>query len=291
MKYILQLSVTTLLVFSVTAVTVGAKKETLKLREPRSRQIHIAITEARQKMLERDRQGAVLGLQMAIRKEKTRAVQQELIEELHKLATLFISDEGLRAFELANAIRFSGQNNYMSKYSEALNADPHNWSIFLHQTLGYLQQKKCKQAQEVVTLADAVDPLRTENIYLKIKIQLCNKEEVSSELMAELAFVDDKKIYKDSVLAQIAAVQQKKNESLRYAAQAILSDKNYPMGYYWSWFALKEHEFRALEFAQKYSALCRGMTPLLRQKYYLEPELCVDLEAVESFVKNEEASP
>lgn len=275
----------------VFATGVSSPARTAKQSAQAAGQTHPAILEAQKKFLNRDRRGAVTILQDAIKIEKTRARLEELTGALHQLATMFISEEGQRAFELANAIRFSGQNNYMAKYSEALVADEDNWSIYLYQALGYLQQKKCKQAKEVVDKAEMIDALRAENDYLKIKIQLCNKEEVLRSSVVALDFLDDKKIYKDIVFAQVEALAQKQEESLRYAARAISADKNFPMGYYWSWVALKESESPGLEFAQKYRSLCRSMTTALRQKYYLEPELCFDLERVEGFIKKAEAAP
>lgn len=249
------------------------------------------IQQARQKILSRDRKGAAEILQTAINREKMRPRQQELIEELHKLTALFISDEGQRAFELANAIRFSGQGNYMPKYNEAIKADPDNWSIYFYQALGHLQQKNCKQALVVTELAAAIDPYRGEDSFLKTKIKLCSNDIVPPELVARILFSDERKIHKDVILSQIAATNQRPEEALRYAAQAILADKNFPMGYYWSWSVSKENESRGLTFAQKYSSLCRGMTSILRQKYYLEPELCLDLDSVENYIKKMEAGP
>ncbi len=273
----------TLCVFILSATLAQARPTAPK------KAVNPVIAEARDKIQNRDRVAATSVLIAALKNEKLSPLRHaEFIEELHKLAALFFSDEGQRAFEFANAMRFSGQPGFLPQYVDALKADPMNWIVLLYQALAQLQLKNCKAALDTLTKAEAIDPFRVEAKYLLARTRQCLNEESQKSVLEELTLGKDLLIYKLVTLAQLAVVEKNYLEVERHAKQAISLDKNFPMGYYWAWVAQKEEIEPRTEEAQKYVILCKGVTAAIRRIYYLEPDLCTDVDTVENFLKKME---
>lgn len=260
---------------------VFAGKETDK----KAHKLHTAIFESREKILERKRSEAIEILLKAITTEGANAKNQELKDELNRQASLFFTDEGQRAFELANAIRFSGQQNFMPKYIEALKFEPMNWDVLLNQAIGFLIMKNCKQALEAIGQAQATNPYRFESGYIAIRAQLCLNEKVTDTALRELKPATSDLHYKSALEAQYFEFISVSDLAKSSADAAIAADKNYPMGYYWAWRATKVEPVRAIFYAQKYLEVCKTITPQIRRAYYLNHDLCIETEAVEAFLE------
>lgn len=251
------------------------------------------VSEARDKLVrEKNRQAATELLVRSIHSEKGKPEQQELLKELDKLSTVFLSNEGQRLFELAESIRHAGQPGYTVKYEEALKLEDANWSVLLGHALGLLREQNCRAAEEVLNLARKIHPYKSETRLLLFRAQVCREEPLLTIKIVSEASIDKGLIlYKWIVLAQKSYVDGRHEEALRYAREAIKTDEKFPTGYYWAWKALSnDTEAKSgLDEAQRYLSLCKGLSPALRRKYNLEPLLCVDLDAVESYIKKGES--
>lgn len=249
-----------------------------------------AITLARQKMAERDRAGAIQILSEAIQVEKSASRQAQLLKEQHQLATIFFSNEGQRVFELAESIRLSGQQGHLQKYEEALQLEGTNWNVLMGAALGYVNMKNCKKALILLNDAEKINPGRDEVKVLQYRAETCGGEPTTELRDTEYARIKNLRAYKKVGFAQRALRDEKIEAALRAAREAISADADFPMGYYWAWQTLKNEQNSGLDEAQKYISFCKSLTPVLRRKYYWEPELCMDTESVDAFLKKSEGT-
>lgn len=256
------------------------------------------VEQARENLSQKhDRTGAVKLLLEAIEDEKVVSKKQELIKEVQRISKIFISNEGQKQFELAESLRYSGQGAYLSKYQEALKTEGPNVVVLLGQALGYLGMKNCKFAKEVLDEIASINPFWEEAKLLRDRTEVClgqpkseGQTKVEAESPKELA------LYKKIMLAQRAFNEGQLQSSLKWAREAITSDPSFPMGYFWAWRAItkeedvKEGELVGLDEAQNYLAICKGLSPAVKRKYYLEPDICTETESVEDFVKKMESA-
>ncbi|OFZ13788.1 MAG: hypothetical protein A2Z20_05970 [Bdellovibrionales bacterium RBG_16_40_8] len=246
------------------------------------------IKMAKQKLVEHRRTEAVDILLSAILDENMVDSKIELQKELYQTITLFMTNEGQRLFELAESIRLSGQLGYQPKYEEAFGHEGKQLNILYGEALGYIKTKNCKKALEIISDIDSINPKSDETTYLRYRAQICSGAAI--EELKEEALPKQKNFlpYIKVTLAQKALREEKAEVALSLAREAIFADTNFPMGYYWAWKILKNEENVGLDEAQRYLALCKVVMPTLRRKYYWEPELCVDTESVEAYIKKVE---
>lgn len=251
--------------------------------------IHPAILRAREKLVERDRLGAAEILVAEIKKEKLLSKTKELSKELDRVTQILFTNEGQKNFELAEAIRFSGQDGALSKYEETLKLEPYHLKTLHMLAVLNLAQKKCDKAKEFVEQAIALDPFKDENKILLQRCSVCKKKPPTQD--EEITWKQAKiSFYLRAGEAQAAFDAEKRESAITLSREAIALDPQYPMGYYWAWKSLKLEADVGLDEAQRYLSLCKAVTPVVRKKYYLEPELCQDIESVEDYLKKAETN-
>jgi hypothetical protein len=246
-----------------------------------------AIENARKSLAEKNRKEATGLLISAIESEKNPAILSELKKELDREATLFFTNEGQRLFELAESIRYSGQAGYMPKYELSLKLEDLNWLILINQSVADIRNKDYALALKTLEQAETINPGKPEANFLKNYAKLCAGEDVPAEEL-ERAIISSAASIKKSALSKRALAKGESEMALDRAREAISSDKNYPMGYYWAWQALKKEEDYGLDEAQRYLRLCKDLTAMQRRKYNLDPELCLDTAGPEEFIKKME---
>ncbi len=248
-----------------------------------------AIVRARELVVLRDRPAALNVLKEAISVEKVGSRRAELLREQSRLASLFLTNEGQRAYELAESIRYSGQPSFMSKYDEAEKLEGPNWQILVGRGLGHLQQKNCQKALLDLSAAEALDPQREEVAILRAKAEVCDGVPVLSQTDAKLDTVKNWSLFKKTFLAQRAFEEGRSEEALKMAREISQLDDQFPMGYYWAWQSLKGEVKQGMDEGLRYLKLCKNLGAAVRRKYFLEPDLCINTEAVEEFIKKWES--
>jgi hypothetical protein len=245
------------------------------------------VDKARERLVERDRAGAAQLLIAAINSEKNGDTKIKLLKELKRANTLFFTEEGQRAYELGESVRYSGQEGYLKKYEEAEKSEAGNESVSIGLALAHLSLKNCKKAAAIIEAAKILNPFRSELKILAARAELCNETIGAQEAIAEAETSIEKEflLYKESISCQRAAIENKIEATLRHAKEVQKIDVNYPQSYYWVWRVQKNQENMGREDAQKYLSLCKNVQPPLRRKYFLEPQLCADVESVAEFVK------
>jgi hypothetical protein len=247
--------------------------------------LHQAIVEARQSIGERNRPEALNIILKAIQTETNQQKSTELKNELNQLATLFFTDEAQKAYELANAIMFAGQNNFISKYNEALKLEPGHWEVMIHMAVGQLKMKNCQSALEYANQAQAVQPYRTEAAFLALRAKMCLSEDVALTDIENISFKPEDSILKQVLLAQFG-LKNSQSELVQSAVEALVkADQDFSQSYYVLWQMNQENQTQALLPAVKYVEICKSVTPALRRKYYLQHDLCADVDAVEKYIE------
>jgi hypothetical protein len=249
-----------------------------------------SILAAREHVLKRDRVAALKILSEAEKNEKSAKKRGEIQTEARRIAQIFFTNDGQRAYELAESIRYSGQSGHLVKYEEAFAKEGAHLGIYLGMSLGYLQAKNCIKSSEMASLARDLSPDNLEAKFLILRAQLClnPKDAPTAQLPGDLA--SSPAAIRDALLASAALQRQELNGAENLSRKAISADPNYPMGYYWLWqVKLKEGTTTETEDAEKYLALCKEVTSEVRRKYYLDPDLCFDLVAAQEYLKKIES--
>ncbi|MEQ1664216.1 MAG: hypothetical protein ABL927_02445, partial [Bdellovibrionales bacterium] len=255
----------------------------------------LSIEEVREQLIEKNRETAARILNEMIDKAKSTSEKQKLIKELHMASSLFFSNEGQKLFELAESIRFSGQQGYQNKYEEALKKEGSNWSVLAGQVLGFLSVKKCKAAVDSIKKAEEIDSYRIENRLMRFASQICEGTKTDSETSSDLKIEEEqlsketKSVYK-TLVAQIDYLYGKLLGAQKFIQEVEDLDASYPTPYFlsWDWTSNEATSDIRLEKAQKYLNLCKSVTFEIRKKYYWDAELCSKTEVVEDFIKKSE---
>jgi hypothetical protein len=255
----------------------------------------LSIEEVREQLIEKNRETAVRILIEMIDKAKSNSEKQKLIKELHMASSLFFSNDGQKFFELAESIRFSGQQGYQNKYEDALKKEGSNWSVLAGQAIGFLSVKKCKAAVDSIKKAEEIDSYRIENKLMRMASQICEGTKTDAGATSNIKIEEEqlskevKSVYK-TLVAQIDNIDGKLLGAQKLIQEVEELDINYPTPYFlsWDWSNNVATSDIRVEKAQKYLNLCKSVTFEMRKKYYWDSELCSKTEVVEDFVKKSE---
>jgi hypothetical protein len=249
-----------------------------------------SIVSAREQVLKKDRAAALKILNEAEKTEKSIKKRNEIRSEARRIAQIFFTNEGQRAYELAETIRYSGQAGYLVKYEEALAKEGSHLGIHLGIASGHLAAKNCTKAAEAATAATDLISDNIEAQFLLWRSQLCLNPHEAPAIRLPQDLPAPALAVREALLALAALQRQEFNGAENFARKAIVADANYPMGYYWLWqVKLKEGATTVTEEAEKYLALCKEVTPESRRKYYLDSDLCFDLVAAQEYLKKAES--
>ena len=247
-----------------------------------------AIQTARQLILKKDRVGALALLTTALEKEAHKPKgRAEVLREMDRLSKVFLSEEGQKNFELAESILYSGKPGSAEKYEEALTIENMNAEVLLGLVRSRLFEGNCSAASAALLQIDKINPFLPERKILKLKTELCLKQNIFG-VETDPAFKDELKTEYKLVQAEIYFNQQKLKES----AQALkeITDGKMPEVAYWNFKIHEPHAAEAVPYAEKYLDLCKDVTAVQRREYKLEPLLCKRTEEVVTYLKNNEAS-
>lgn len=250
-----------------------------------------SISAAREQVLKKDRVAALKILSEAEKNEKSLKKRSEIQAEAKRIAKIFFTNDGQRAFELAESIRYSGQTGYLAKYEEAFAKEGPHAGIYLGMSLGHLVAKNCAKSLEMASAATDLIADMHEAQFLIWRSQLCmNPKEIPSATLPQ-DVNGSVAAMRDALLASAALQRQELNGAENLARKSISADPKYPMGYYWLWqVKLKEGSGNnETEEAEKYLALCKEVTAEVRRKYYLDSDLCFDLVTAQEYLKKIES--
>lgn len=246
-----------------------------------------AIKESREYILNKERTKAAERLLRAIEFEKPDLSSRELIlQELSRVSSLFLTNDGQKNFELAESIRLSGQTGYQAKYDEALLTEDNNLQILIGQALGLIAAKNCKEARTAIDRGEKVNPYSEEIKILKMKTSLCvGGVEIPTEQISAIEAVTRSRAIALSILAQYYFQEKKYDLALIKAREAMNAETTLPTGYYYAWKVLSQNLNEGLDEAQSFLNLCKSINSKMRKKFYLDPLLCEGEDTVQEFIK------
>lgn len=247
-----------------------------------SKKSNPVIEAARAQVLLRNRGEALRILREGILVAKT---PEPLIKELSRTATLFFTNEGQKAYELAESTRHAGRSGYLPKYDEALTLEGDNTLILKSKSLGLLATQNCKEAKALLLEKQEVNPHDAEFKFLIFKADICLSPKEADTILAK---IDNAPAILKSAFAQKHFLNGDMSVALQYANEAIKLDSEYPAGYFWAWKVLSAEKSEGADVGEKYISLCKSISPAVRRKYYLDPDLCHSLTQVQEFLKQAE---
>lgn len=243
------------------------------------------IAQARELILKKDRIGATqLLLETAMRSSGSAKV--EIIRELDRLSSVFLTEQGQKNYELAESMLYENQSGAEAKYEEALAQEPGNVQVLLGLVRARLTANECATANDVLVEVDKVNPLSLEKKIFRYKVDLCAKK--------QLLVVENDPGFKGDLKTALKLVQIENLYNMQKIKEALahlkdIQNVNMPEVSYWQ-FKLHENEpASAVEAAQKYVDACKSLTTSLRRQFKYEPRLCKKIEEADEYVsKNEE---
>jgi hypothetical protein len=175
------------------------------------------------------------------------------------------------------------------QYEDALKREPLNSRAMAGYTLALIAAKNCKKALLETAKIEDIDPVLPELKYLKFRTQVCaDATQLAEKSEMELDADHFNPLYRKNVRAQEQILLGKPEEALDFARQAMQLDDKFPQAYYWAFKALYKDNLGVDE-AQRYLYLCKGISSETRRRYTYEPELCMQTDEVEEFMRDEEA--
>lgn len=243
------------------------------------------VGQARELILKKDRIGAAQLLLEAAMKTSG-PVKAEIVRELDRLSSVFLTEQGQKNYELAESMLYENQSGAEAKYEEALVQEPGNVQVLLGLVCSRLAANECTTANEALLEVDKINPLSLEKKIFRYKVDLCAKK--------QLLVVENDPGFKGDLKTALKLVQIENLYNMQKIKEALAHLKdiqtvNMPEVSYWQ-FKLHENEpSSAVEAAQKYVDACKSMTTSLRRQFKFEPRLCKKIEEAEDYVsKNEE---
>lgn len=285
--FILQFSVCG--VFAANAVA----KDRSKGAQPKLENYKDLIEKARNLALQRDRLQASQVLVRGLKQEsKTSPAYKEMAKSLDELSGIFYTEKGQMLFSLAESIVDSKPREALESYQAALRVEDGNVSILKALARAHLSLGECDSAATNVTQAEKFHPVSAEVRLILIQVAECSGQfSRVAELLAATE-IDLSPIDKFLRSHQIRDSIRKKD--LKKARTIVSSwevaQPEYPEVYFWKWklSSVAGAPGGDRSAAQKYTQLCRNLSPRAKKTYSLDLELCKQREAVEEFLKSGE---
>jgi|GEM_PF-1097989 len=248
------------------------------------------IEKAQLLSLQKDRQQALLILELAYKKEVAKSVAiQELKRQIQAISRLFISDRTQGLFELGVSFLPKDLPQAQAKIAEALRVEPDNLTLQLFQMRLFLNKRDCSAASSffVKNNLKRFLGIDQEIDLLQAQINVCQKNysEVQSFFNS-----DYKKhpLIKFWYTLEIERSIEGRNFSRAkdLLAELIKLDKDYVEIYYWDWKLNFSSEGKSLPIAQKYLLMCKNMNSQSFRTYFLDPFLCSNTVEIEKASNN-----
>ncbi len=244
-----------------------------------------AITQARELLLKKDRVGAAQILVEALSKS-TGSAKIEIAQELGRLTTVFMTEQGQKNYELAESMLYEAQSSAEAKYEESLVLEPGNVQVLLGLVRAKLAAGECSAAQETLNEIEKISPISPEQKIFHYKTVLCLKKPLIA-VENDPAFKGDLKVALKLVQIESLYSMQKIKEALAHLKDIHLSPL--PEVSYWQYKLHENEPALGIEAAQKYADACKSISPAMRRQFKIEPRLCKKTEEVEEYIaRNEE---
>jgi len=246
------------------------------------------IDKAQNLILQRDRLKASRVLQQGINtKDYSAENRKKLRRSLIKISTLFLSEKGQQAFQLADSMYFTEEPKVLIKYEEALQLEPQNILVIGALARAQLKENKCTMALQSLQRGDDINPFDSDLKYYQIRALYCLNRRTQARVIRSRAkgAMGKYKIYLIQLDIENAMKENNKQRAYSFAKKALNMDKKYPETYYWLWRTRPIEEELEVEDAQRYLELCKSLGPPLRRKYSFNPHLCQYTVEIDDFIK------
>ena len=243
-----------------------------------------AIDQSQSLALKKDRQKAAAVLSQAIGETRPPLKgRARLIETLDNIAKVFFTDKGQKLFELGQSAMFENPEMALGQYREALTLEGDNILILDSIAKVQLGKADCAGAATTVQKARALDPYAGEPAVLELRTLVCQKN--FDDFRAKLKLLPPVEKSQDWFVQYLVGQDFLQQKMWRKATEVLLKvseeEPQFPEPYYWLTKAGTEAGRDTDPWAEKYVSLCKGISLRARQRFSLEPRLCVNAKEVE----------
>lgn len=248
------------------------------------------IEKAQLLSLQKDRQQAVMILEMALKKEGPRSVgAAEIKKQIIELSRIFISDKTQGLFELGMSFLPKDINQANQKITEALRLEPDNVQLLLTQMRLSLNKRDCSQAAGIFKKQNLkrLTPIDPELDLMQTQIAFCQKSMV--ELQA--FFVGDYKKnpflkYWYNMEIQRCIEERNFSRAKDLIVESQKMDSNYAEVFFLDWKLNQQAENKNVPAGQKYLLMCKSVSPQEFRSYFIDPTYCSNTQEVEKVGNN-----
>lgn len=224
----------------------------------------------------------------ALYRQKVKPAEQKKVrQEAERYSTLFLTEQGQKAFELGESMSESNPELALTKFDEALTTEGENIQILRAIGQIYLKQQNCRAAEK---LADRGLAIHSKSAIARIlKLEALDCQASGEALSEQLKLVASDEELKSQVVVQIfLARDQIKKGSLEAGLKSLreLTQQKsvFPEAWYWRWKLDPEQGQLQARFAEEYVKACNNMSPRLKRESLKKGSLCLNIEIAKAAI-------
>jgi tetratricopeptide (TPR) repeat protein len=270
------------------AIIVAAEPHEARAESPKNGETYVdLIQKARNLVLQKDRQQALLILTSAIKNEKPNSkAYREIKKSLFEISRIFISEKAQQTYELSLSLKKTDLPQAQQKISDALRIEPENFTMLLESTRQALSKGDCKAAEDFAIRTQKLNAIDDELNLVLAQVKICSGETSTVQILKDA-------ISSAGGFAWLSLEVEKnlKEKNFAKAREALNQlkkvEKSDPEIYYWTWKIDYEQKIPNLEAAQKYGYECQNLTVTLGRRLNLDPWLCHKIAETEAYIKSQ----
>lgn len=266
------------LIFFHDQAAYGTKKDV-------STQIEGLINSAQQRLLLKDRKGALELLRIQARKIKDPQQVERIRKEAQRLAEVFLTDKGQRIYELSFALMRENRAQALEKLKEAVAIEDGQSTIQMLMIRLELAMDQCNRAEVLIDKFELKEWIYPDEVLeLRISLAACSGEGRGlSEVVQKPHF--KKLVFAPYALGLLAIENGEPAAAMRRFLEMTNRDSRFPAPWHWLWKLEKTVQLK-LKYGKQYQSLCEGVDlPLGRYKNF--PGQCKNLPEVKEYILKE----
>lgn len=238
--------------------------------------------------LQRDRIQATSLLISALKRETKKEGRKELQTALEKVSTVFYSDKAQQIFETGNSLFWTDPSQAQAKLIDANQLESGNLVVEMTLIRSLLAVNKCSVASRNLEKNQEIIDFFEDLQLLQAQIMICNSK--FEEYKIEKQKQNQKRQDEIGLWWSLLDVEYFFRSSLFSSAMDALRDlekkwASYPEIYFWKHKIEVENKVNSEETAQKYTSLCKAISPRQQRSFSRDPWLCRRITEVENYLK------
>lgn len=243
--------------------------------------------QAQDLLLKKKRQLAVkllLKAQPPMSRPKDREVW---LETLTDISTRFLTDQGLKSYELGTSQVPRNLKIAENHFHEAESVEDENLDVQLALARVQLMSEECQKSKLILLNIKALSMIRLQINELLLQVDLCLKDEPSVETFLKRKMMDSKLESITNKVAQGWLKLQAKDflKAQSHLKEALNSEPSHVGALYWLYVTQRELDNEEFSAAEAFQRNCRNFEEDIRRRNRPMIEYCLHLPEVEAYLK------